>query len=73
MNIELGSCERCVGGSASYWSYNIGSNTKNSIEPLVRQKKEGIDPYVGTIQKTILTRLGVLATQLQDSLYFLIA
>jgi hypothetical protein len=34
------SCVSCVGGSASYGSYNIGSNTKYSVKPLVRQKKK---------------------------------
>ena len=68
--IELWSCVSCVGGSASYGSYNIGSNTKNSVRPLVRQKEEGIVPYVGIIQKTISTRLAVLATRLKDSPFF---
>jgi hypothetical protein len=47
-------CELCR-GSACYGSYNIGSNTKNSVKPLMRQKKEAITRDIGTIQKTILS------------------
>ena len=59
----------CAGGRASYGSYYIGSNTKNSVKPLVRQKQEGKVPYAGIVQKTISTRLAVLATRSQESLF----
>ena len=51
MNIKLWSCVSCVGGCASYGSYNIGSNTKNSVKPFMRQKQEGKVPYAGITQK----------------------